>query len=372
MELILQTKDRQIIELEKKLASKDRRIKEVENIADMLKSKIEELEAELREEMRISDHYNKMRTALYDETRNVNQMRQEMNEKVEQLKDSEEKVEELELKVEELQEELECVKEDLKTKEEELNIALGKDIRMKEQLGLDKDASEREVLEHLRKSFHTRSELKRAQDELGEITRTKMTLESSIKSLEHKKDSLGIEIQQNERKIQRMRRGNLDSALSKNKHLPFSVTRRQAELLERTKTLARINVKSFSKLPAPIVAKPSVSHTRSNQHITPVPPATARETHPQKLLRRRTFASIADRETKYCVICRKNYYLRSDCRVHVEPIIYGKYSCCGTDAYNVQYDGCKTVNHLYIYFTGIGNEYTIYDDKGRYLDFKDQ
>ena len=340
----------------------------------MLKSRVNEILGDLQEEIRNRvDRYRNLDTVFDDELHNVHEMRQEINDKDEQLKEAGEKVLELKSRIVGLQEKLECVRQDLRAREEELNIALAKERRLKANLGLDEDASEREVLEQLQKSFHTRSDLKRTQDELGEITRERTALDSSIKSLAHQKDSLEFEIRQKDLEIQRMRRRNKDSAVPRRRSDPIpAITRREAGLSERSRTLPRINVNIHPRLPENVPVIPSIARTRSNLSTARFSTAFTQETNPPVLLRRRTFASIEDRETKYCVICRRNYYLKSECRIHVEPIFSGKFSCCGADAYNAKYVGCKAVNHLCIYFTGIGNEYTFYDDRGRALDFRDQ
>ena len=371
MDLLLQTKDRQIRDLQDKLVAKDRRIKELEKVADKLKSRVDEILVHLQQEMQNRvDRYRNLDTVFDEEQRIMNEMQEAINEKDEQLIEAGEKVAELQSQIDELQQDLECVRKDHKTKAEELNIVLAKERRMKANLGLDEDASEQEVLEHLQKSFHTRSELKKAQDELGKITREKMALDSSIKSLTHEKDSIEFEIRQKELEVKRMRGSHMASALPRRIRDPYArVTRRQTGLSERTKTVPRIDVNALPRLPEPVSVMPSMSN-RSNLSTARVSTAFTQESHPPMLQRRRTFANIVDRETKYCVICRKNYYLKSECRIHVEPIISGKFSCCGADAYNAKYVGCKAVNHLYIYFSGIGNEYTFYDDRGRPLDFK--
>lgn len=369
-DLLLRAKDERIRQLEKSTATKDRRIDELKKLAESHKNQTAKTLELLEEEMQISSKYQIRCGQLLAQLRIVNdreQTEQSGVNKEDEIANLSVQLEAIEKEKNAIQQRLSNTVNDLEEKQSRLKDVAHRETQLKLDLGLPEDATHHELRERIQGLVKTKLEFTRAQKEFGDVHQETMMLSEGIATLCHEKDKLSFDLRRTELQAKRLRRIRSDRTIldigllsPKNKRMPLGRAGKSMSFGGQIPLLSS-NVDVESK-----ISDMKLYHT----YMRPGIEVDRKIPGSSNAWSSRLMPPISEKETKYCVLCRKTYYLKRACSIHVESIHNGKYSCCGKDGIAKISSGCKEVNHLYIYFTGVGNEYSFYDEQDRQLDFK--
>lgn len=362
--MILEAHAEDIRRLEETLAARDRRVAELEEIAEQHKIQAANALELLDDEMHISSIYEKrceqfmeqLRIADYTVQAEKQATKHKMTNMSEELNKAEERCRGLEQLVDDN-------KTDLKTAKRELERNAKREIELKQKLNLPDDASARDLESRISKLVADSSELRNMQNQFRQICQEKTKLNERIVSLSHEKDRLAFDLRQTKIELQR---------LSRKRPIfcrPLDIKHRSSSrpVTSRPGYLRLPSIININDQPNPNVAqKPEAAgilHHTPKLHFGDLQNRTPINAWPP------TAEAKGEREAKFCILCRTEYYLRKDCKIHTGPVHKGKYTCCGVDVTAKGNSGCKTISHMYVQFIGSGNDYCVYDDHGRKLDF---
>lgn len=265
-----------------------------------------------------------------------------------------------------LVEEIDCLKEqidrlecklehttkDLQTAKHQLSVALKSERSIKRGLGLREDADQDEVNSRIAEIKSNRKDLQKYREEMEHIREIKDVYNEKIRKLTLNMSRLESEKRTKDMEIERLLRNKDDDlVLKKAKSL---LRFRPGVVKPEELALPRINI--GSRLPS------SKACCRTNRN---------RSARDPKKISVEQLNILAKAEAKYCVLCRKEYYVRDACRFHVASLKDGSYACCGAKSYGAAGSpGCKTIaSHLYA--DSIGSEIVLYDQRDRQLNFEE-
>lgn len=369
-EILLRAKDERIRQLVETTATKDRRIDELKRTAESHKNQTAKTLELLEEEMQISSKYQIRCGQLLAQLRIGNDTREQTEQpsvsKEDELANLSVQLETIEKEKNAIQQRLGNTVNDLEERQDRLRDVAHRETQLKLDLGLPDDAMHHELRERIQGLVKTKLEFMRAQKEFSDIHQETMALSEGIATLSHEKDRLSFDLRRNELQVKRLMRIRsdrtiLDTLSPRNKRMPLGRAGKSLSVGGHIPLLSsNADIESkISDMKLYNSMRPSIGGgDRKNLGSSNAWPSP------------RLMPPISEKETKYCVLCRKTYYLKSACCIHVDSIHNGKYLCCGKDGISNSSSGCKEINHLYIYFTGVGNEYWFYDEQSRQLDFK--
>lgn len=366
--------------LSDKLEEKDRKIQELEMAIKHLQKKNTNVLDELATEMNTSHSYKiKLHEAMRaqsngdarcDEIENCRARQQngpigcDDVDKVAIVED----VEDLEIKNNELEEELQQVNKTLHQMKRQLRDVETREQELKLRMGLSKDATRDETRKRLKEIDRNESALLKAKEELLELYRKNQQLCENEKTLKRKVYDIEFDIKQKKLIILRLKR--TDPA--------FTTPRFPIEKVRESKAVSA--GPSSARLPAVLPPPPQLGivdislgdnfwKVKANEFQYPDAEQTSQTQLP---VLRKDSSPEEERpsslEGKFCLLCRKDYYLKRECMIHLKSIKSGKYTCCNADAKSSR-KGCRVVRHMYVTFTGSGSDFYFHDESGRRLDF---
>lgn len=278
---------------------------------------------------------------------------------IDREQDAEELVEEIDSlkeQIDRLESKLEHTTKDLQTAKHQLNVALKSERSIKRGLGLREDADQDEVNSKIAEIKSGSKELQTYREEMARVREMKDVYNEKIRKLTLNMNRLESEKRTKDMEIERLLRNKDDHlVLKKAKSL---LKFRPCAAVVKTEELALPRINIGSRLPSS-----SKTNGRDGRNIS------ARDT---KKISVEQLNISTKAEAKYCVLCRKEYYVRDVCRFHMASSRDGAYACCGAKSYGAAgSSGCRTIaSHLYADATG-GCEIVFYDQRGRQLNFKE-
>lgn len=333
----------------------DAKTKDLELLVADLQNKLIDAERTAKLERERSKHYLEVIQQL---SRIMGQSSKESPMTIDREQDAEELVEEIDsLKehIDRLECRLEHTTKDLQTAKHQLSAALKSERSIKRGLGLREDADQDEVNSKIAEIKTGSIELQKYREEMQHVREMKDVYNEKIRKLTLNMSRLESEKRTKDMEIERLLRNKDDRLVLKQAKSLLKFRPNCAVVKTEELALPRINI--GSRLPS------SKTNSRDGRNIS------ARDT--KKLSVEQLNNISAKAEAKYCVLCRKEYYVRDVCRFHMASPKDGAYACCGAKSYGAAgSSGCRTIaSHLYA--DAIGCEIVFYDQRGRQLNFKE-
>ena len=212
---------------------------------------------------------------------------------------------------------------ELQSKTQELADVCQREATIKEQLGLDPDASDIKVEEKIQEmraaGRMNQAELRKLQKALREEQKLRSSIEDTVRVTKREKETLEFDLRQQTTTMRSLQR---------------QLVRSQGSNQPPQERLHTVNVKFAMKNPSQCISS-TASKTTSDGEQT---------------YRRR-----------YCLICRTEFRKRSEdlcCRTHYRPCRNGVWDCCGNSH---REEGCIGVSHISLDVAG--NIVTLRDEE---------